>query len=160
MGKSRKTTYLVDTTQVVDTQTGEIATVETVKRHKISVDSEPFYMVFIDYIAPFYNLSNTTSKNVLAWMCTKAEFNTGKISLSTKDRDDIINLLGIKKSALSNALKELNEKDLIKGEKGSYIINPQIFWKGDLLTRNNLLNTKEIQVSFNISLDGTDLKEI
>lgn len=39
----------------------------------------------------------------------------------------MMNDLNIKKSSLSNILKELNDKNLIKGEKGTYIINPQIF---------------------------------
>lgn len=60
-------------------------------------------------------------------MCNKAAFNTGQISLSSKDRLDLMNELDIKKTTLSNALKELADKNLISGSKGSYTINPQIF---------------------------------
>ena len=66
MRKSRKNIYQVETKEVVDLETGEIGTIETVKKQKISFESEPFYMVFIDYVAPLYKLSNSTSKNVLA----------------------------------------------------------------------------------------------
>lgn len=38
-----------------------------------------------------------------------------------------MNELDIKKTTLSNALKELSDKNLINGNKGSYTINPQIF---------------------------------
>lgn len=38
-----------------------------------------------------------------------------------------MNELDIKKTTLSNALKELADKNLISGSKGSYTINPQIF---------------------------------
>ena len=127
MAKSRKNTYFVETTEVVDKETGEIGKVENVKKQKITIESEPFYMVFIDYIAPLFNLSNSTAKSVLAWMCSKATFNTGQISLSPSDRESMMKELNIKKSALSNILKELKEKNLISGDKGTYIINPQIF---------------------------------
>lgn len=159
MRKSRKNIYQVETKEVVDLETGEIGTIETVKKQKISFDSEPFYMVFIDYVAPWYKLSNSTSKNVLAWLCNKAAFNTGQISLSSKDRLDLMNELDIKKTTLSNALKELSDKNLISGNKGSYTINPQIFWKGDLLTRNKILDVHEIQVAFSINPDTANLKE-
>lgn len=159
MAKSRTTTYLVDTTEVVDMETGEIGKIERTKRQKINVESEPFYMVFIDHVAPFYNLTNGTAKNVLAWMCNRATFNTGQISLSSKDREKLMEDLNIKKSALSNILKELKKKNLISGDKGTYTINPQIFWKGDLLTRKALLDVKEIQVAFSINLDSANLKE-
>jgi len=66
MQKSRKNIYDVETREVVDMATGEVGTIETVKRQRISFESEPFYMVFIDYVAPLYKLSNSTSKNVLA----------------------------------------------------------------------------------------------
>lgn len=62
----RKITYDSKETTVIDRQTGEIAKVELQKRSKIYVDSEPFYMVFIDYMAPLYDLKNGTSKAVLS----------------------------------------------------------------------------------------------
>lgn len=127
MAKTRKTTYSVETKEVIDTQTGEIGKLETTKRQKITIESEPFYMVFIDYIAPLFKLSNSTAKSVLAWMCSRATFNTGQISLSPNDRTQLMQDLNIKKSALSNILKELNDKNLIKGDRGTYTINPQIF---------------------------------
>lgn len=152
MGKIRKTTYRVDTKEVIDRETGEYGKIEIAKKQKIAIDSEPFYMVFVDYVSPFFNLSNITSKNVLVWMCNRAEFNTGKISISSKDRTCMMEELKVKKSAISNAIKELSDKKLISGEKGSYIINPQIFWKGDLLTRNAMLDVKAIQVAFELEL--------
>lgn len=66
MNKSRKNTYYVETKEVVDLETGEVGVVEQVKHQKISIESEPFYMVFIDYVAPLFNLSNSTAKSVLA----------------------------------------------------------------------------------------------
>lgn len=61
----RKNIYESEVKEVVDLETGEIGKIETRKRAKITIDSEPFYMVFIQHIAPFYNLTNGTAKNVL-----------------------------------------------------------------------------------------------
>jgi hypothetical protein len=49
-------------------------------------------------------------------------------------------------------------KKLISGKGGSYVINPQIFWRGDLLSRNALLDTKEIQITFSINPESADLE--
>ena len=155
----RKTVYNSEVREVVDLDTGEVGKVEKVKRAKITIDSEPFYMVFIDHIAPFYNLTNGTAKNVLTWLCTNATFNTGKISLAPGDRKKLCEDLDIKPTTLSNSLKELSDKKLIDGSSGSYTINPQVFWKGDLLSRNALLNTREIRVTFDLDLKSANIEE-
>lgn len=123
----RTNTYYVATKEVADLTTGEIARVEQVKKQKVSFDSEPFYMVFIDYMAPLFNLKNGTSKSVLSKLCELAEFNTGKVNLASATRQEICEQLQIRNNVLSMSLKELCEKKLISGEKGSYIINAQIF---------------------------------
>lgn len=123
----RKNIYNTTTTTVLDKETGEISTVEIVKKHRIEIESEPFYMVFIDHMAPLFNLKNGTSKAVLSMLCAIAEFNTGKVNLSPAERDVICDSLQISKNSLSISLKELCTKNLINGCRGSYVINPQIF---------------------------------
>ncbi len=54
-------------------------------------------------------------------------FNTGQVSLGAADRKKLCGDLGIKNNVLSNSLKELVDKSLIRGSKGSYFINPQVF---------------------------------
>lgn len=122
----RKSTYSVETTSVLNSD-GTYSTVETKKKQRIKIESEPFYMVFIDHVAPFYNLKNGTSKSVLCCLCNRAAFNTGKVSLSTADRAEICKELKISKNVLSISLKDLVSKKLITGERGTYTINPQIF---------------------------------
>ena len=154
----RKITYSSEETTVIDRQTGEVAKVELHKRSKVHIDSEPFYMVFIDYMAPLYDLKNGTSKAVLSWLCTHAQFNTGKVSISSEDRKEMAATLNISKVTITQCLKELTTKKLISGKGGTYVINPQIFWRGDLLSRNALLGTKEIQITFSIKPESADLE--
>ena len=148
-----KNVYQVTTREVLDRTTGEIGFAETVKKQKITIESESFYMVFIDYMAPLFSLKNGTSKAVLSKLCEMAEFNTGKVNLSISARDKICKQLDIKKSTLSMCLKELVEKKLIAGSKGTYTINAQIFWKGDLRSRSAYINSKEFTISFTVPLE-------
>ena len=55
-------------TQTVDVNTGEILQYETQKTYTRKIESESFYMTFIDYIAPLFNLKSDAAKNVLNWM--------------------------------------------------------------------------------------------
>lgn len=155
----RKNVYNTTSTIVVDKETGEISQVETVKKQKIEITSEPFYMVFIDYMAPIFSLKNGTSKSVLSKLCSMAEFNTGKVSLGAADRDQICEELNIKKNVLSMAIKELCDKKLVEGTRGRYVINPQIFWKGDLKTRNAILDAKALQITFEVLPEDMNLEK-
>ena len=68
----RKNVYQSTTKIVVDRETGEIAQIETVKKQKIEINSEPFYMVFIDYMAPIFSLKmahrNLYYLNYVQWL--------------------------------------------------------------------------------------------
>ena len=137
-------------TQTVDVNTGEILQYETQKTYTRKIESESFYMTFIDYIAPLFNLKSDAAKNVLNWMCCHAEYNTGKVQLTTNQRDLACEELGMKSNSLSNHLKKLKDLSLISGEKGDFIINPQIFWKGDTITRDKMLKDNEIKIIFKL----------
>lgn len=137
-------------TQTVDLSTGEIVQCDTTKTYTRKIESESFYMTFIDYIAPLYNLKSDAAKNVLNWMCCHAEYNTGKVQLTTNQRDLACEELGMKSNSLSNHLKKLKDLKLIEGERGDFIINPQIFWKGDTVTRDKMLRDNEIKIIFKL----------
>ena len=59
----------------------------------------------------------------------------------------------MKSNSLSNHLKKLKDLKLIDGDRGDFIINPQIFWKGDTVTRNKLLADNEIKIMFKIGYE-------
>lgn len=60
-------------------------------------------------------------------MCKHAEWNTGKVSLTTADRKEITKTFNLTNNSITNYLRKLKELKLISGENGSYVINPQIF---------------------------------
>ena len=134
--------------EFVDTQTGEVTKVETAKVYKERIKEDSFYMTFIDFIAPLYKLNSETSRKLLTWMCENAEFNTGKIKLTSGDRKEIAAKLNITNNAITNCLAALKKAKLISGGSGNFEINPQIFWKGDLSIRRELLKANDFKVKF------------
>ena len=68
----------------------------------------------------------------------------------TADRVKMAADIGICSNTITNNLKKLKELKLIDGEKGSFVINPQIFWKGDKSVRDSLLKTEEFKIKFSI----------
>lgn len=147
----------------VDPETGEEVKLETSKVYSERVKEDSFYMTFIDFIAPLYKLSSDSARKLLTWMCEHAEYNTGKISLATGDRLEIASTFNISNNTITNSLAALKKLGLISGSKGRFEINPQIFWKGDLLMRKKLLKDKDFKVKFVIDdeekSETTEIKE-
>jgi hypothetical protein len=137
-------------TQIVDVNTGEVMEYETQKVFTKKIKNDHFYMTYIDFISPLFNLRTDTAKSVLEWMCCRAEYNTGKVALTTSARKELCEHLDISPNTLTNNLKKLKDLKIISGEKGEFIINPQIFWKGDSQSRDNMLNIDEIKLTFDI----------
>ena len=124
--------------------------------HK-ATESEPFYMVFIDYVKWMYNVKSATTIKILHQLMEMADFNTGEVSLSPGKRKEIMNQFNISRSSFTQSLNYLIEQNILQqkfyvdkntGEltneeiKGEYRINPDMFWKGDLKKR------KELRVTF------------
>lgn len=131
------------TIESVDKSTGEVIVQTTSKSYSVKTDVDTFYMSFVEFMQPFFELRSTTDKNLIVRLCTEAEYNTGKVYITTEYRDTLCEFLGIDKTALSKSLKRLKDKGLLFGDRGSYVINPIIFWKGDTKTRDTLLKSKD-----------------
>lgn len=126
-------------------------------------DQDRFYMTFIDYVKWIYGLTTITTLKVLYQLLEIAEYNTGEISLSPGKRQEIMDAIGIKKSAFTQALNQLVESgaleikyrvdsngNIIKNKdgapeivRGEYRISPEMFWKGELKKRAELKVTFE-----------------
>lgn len=136
--------------EIVDVSTGELIKVDTQKVFTEKINPNHFYMTFLDYIAPLYKLKSVSARNTLDWCCEQAQYNTGIIELTGAKRVQLCECLGINNNQLTNNLKKLKELNLISGGKGQFKINPEIFWKGDLQSRKQLLEGKSLEVSFKI----------
>jgi hypothetical protein len=130
--------------EILDKETGELVNVTTEKVYSIDAPKDKFFMTFFENLASFYKIKSIVDIKVLTWMCSHAEYNTGQVRLSTADRKELCTELDIKNSGLSLSLKRLKELNLISGEDGRFEVSPEVFWKGDTLTRK-----KKITIEFN-----------
>lgn len=130
---------------------------------EIDTDKEPYYLTFLNCIGWMYNIRGGVVMNVMAKLMERAEFNTGIVNISTDTRRRIEDDLGISPPALCRALSTLEENGAITRtkykerktgnlvtSKCEYLINPEMFWKGDMRTR------KSIMVSFRAVYDDED----
>ena len=129
--------YLKNETTVVDQETGEIITTSRTFGIKTSVDE--FYMSYISNMVGFFNLKSAIDCKLITKMCMIADYNTGRVLITPEVRRDILSLLVISSQQMSNSLAALKKIGLIKGSKGTYYLNPMVYWKGTNDSRNSIL---------------------
>jgi hypothetical protein len=150
-------THLLESTkhEFVDPETGEVKFTETNKVVKINMGKqEEFFMTYCNYLKSFYNLKYADDIKILIKMNEWAIFDTGEVQLSPKRRLAVTEELGIRNDAISKSLKRLKDLKVIDGDKGDYVINPTMFWKGDRAKRMELLRKEGgLSVTFNFEID-------
>lgn len=134
---------------IVNHTTGE--TVTTAKEYSIKTTPDSFYMVFIDSMSKIFEIKSLIDRKLLSKLCMKAEFNTGIVSISQADRKVILKELEINSPQMSKSLSNLIKLKLISGSEGTYVINPSVFWKGDMKSREALMKNNSINIT--ISFD-------
>lgn len=152
MTKQYKTSTTITRHQNPDTKIWE--EVETKKVHKITIKpDDEFYMVYIKYMSPYYDLKYADDIKMLGKLCEWAEFERGIVYLTSGRRKEITETLGIHNSNISNSLKRLKDLKLISGSDGEFEINPVVFWKGSKASRMEMMRKEGIQVKFNFILE-------
>jgi hypothetical protein len=146
-----------NTRDIVDPETGEITGSETNKFVEIKLGKqEEFFMTYCKYLSSFYELKYADDIKIIIKFNEWAEFDTGKVDLTPKKRLEITESLGIRNDSISKSLRRLLDIGLINGDRGSYVINPIIFWKGDKAKRKELLESEGLKVEFNFKIDHED----
>lgn len=147
-----KKLILTSTKEIIDQTTGEVKSYESQKVFSEKITPGKFFFAFIGHMVPFYKVTNSVPVKILVWMCERAQFNTGKVLLTADERDELCKYLDISQSQLTHGLKKLKDEGLIEGERGrgTFLINPEIFWKGELSERKQILENKELQISFEL----------
>ena len=137
--------------EILDRETGEILKYDSQKIFTEKINPDHFYITFFDYFGPVRQLKQGVTRRILDWMCEHAGFNTGIVVLSTSERQQMSQDLGIANNQITNNLKILKDLNIISGEKGTFKINSEIFWKGELsIRRKELLENKNLQISFEL----------
>lgn len=144
--------FVTSTTRTITDENGITRERTESKQFVYRTDEDSFYAVFISYVKWLYKINSAVTIKVLLYMLDIAEFNTGRVSLTAGERSNIMEELHISSQALSRAVRELVSVEAISknyivnretGEqrerKGEYLINPEMFWKGELKKRRQLV---------------------
>lgn len=142
--------YLKNETTHVDKETGEVLV--SSKTYSINVNQDEFYMTFIENMAGFFKLKSVVDIKVLTKFCIMAEYNTGKVVLSAAERKELVTFLDISIQQLTNSINNLKKNALINGEKGTYKLNPLVFWKGKNDVRNGLIKDNKVNITFDFEI--------
>lgn len=143
-----------ETHQRVDPETGELITFDSSKLHVVKVESEDkFVQIYFEMLKTFYEIKYVSDLKLIVELSAQADYNTGRIDLSPRLRESICEKIGLSKSHLSKSLKRLKELSLISGDRGSYLINEAVFWKGDKKTRKELMSKKGLEFIVQFKLD-------
>ena len=129
----------------LDLSTGELKTIRktfSIKPKK----AEEFYFTFLSGLNAICALTRPSDIKILAILCARAEFNTGKVKVTSHDRKEIIKTLDTSPQSFSNSIKRLKDADLLNGDRGEYELNPQHFWKGTTDQRATLLKERSAEV--------------
>ncbi len=143
---------LKNETQVeyLDSETGELKIMTTSKTYSIPVTNDSFYMTFFENMSGFFKIKSAIELKLIIKICTLAEYNTGKCNITSYLRKDICDELEITNQQFTNNIKSLKNKNLITGERGTYMINPLIFWKGSTKERDNLIKDSILNLKITI----------
>jgi len=80
--------------------------------------------------------------NTFIIMCINAQ-EDGKLSVSKNLRYEFEDMLSLTTQSLSNSIARLKEGGLVEGERGIYILKPEVLWKGDLESRKKFFTEGE-----------------
>lgn len=134
--------------EYINAETGETTRIELTKSFTYKCKEDNFIMIFYEFIRSISDLKSFKAFQVLAEFARYVDWNTGHVILSPGRRREICKVLNITKNNLSTYLKALVKSKLIFGQQSEYTVNPQVFWKGDLDKRREILKNKEFYVEF------------
>ena len=127
------------------------------KKFSVKVKVENFYITYIDNLSGYLKLTSNADKIVLAYLCTKAEYDTGRAAISAEERLKACEMISISSQQFTNSVSKLKQLKLITGRSGFYMINPAIFWKGNSKTRSKLLKDNKLAVEFDFVVDDSPI---
>lgn len=76
----------------------------------------------------------------LATMCLHAQSN-GNLPVSKVLREEFQKELNMTTQSLTNSIARLREEGLLTGERGFYVLKPEVLWDGDSKSRIEFLTT-------------------
>lgn len=142
----------------VNTATGEIHEFSEHKSVQLK-KTEPFFQVYSQQILALYStdVMNATTK-VLYKMLEYAEWNTGKVFMTADRVDEIMSSCNMSRASYHRGVKELISKGIITKGKGSYTIAENMYWKGDMKMREDIMKAK-MKITFTPVLEENNQRD-
>lgn len=129
------------------TPEGEVVSTDVRKTYIVKLDdTDRFFMVYFNMLQSFYEIKYLKDMKLLIKLIESAEYNTGKVSVTTQRRLDLCTELDVTSTNLSAGFKRLLDLNLISGTKGDYLINESAFWKGEANIRKGILKDKGLDI--------------
>lgn len=104
-----------------------------------NVPYEKFVKVYLEDFSGLLDIGKGEVK-VLTYCWKVSEYNTGRIFLVKKVKQEMANEVGIGADSIDNIITKLTRKKLLINEGSAvYRLNPNLFWKGDEAERAHIL---------------------
>ena len=133
--------------QQIDPETGEVISFSKCKSIQLK-ETEPFFLTYSKQILALYNTNvfNKATK-VLYKMLEFSEWNTGKVHMTIDRVEEVLDTCNISKASYYRVLNDLVDVGIIIKRRGYYQIAENMFWKGELKMREQVVNAK-MKISF------------
>jgi predicted transcriptional regulator len=86
--------------------------------------------LYLSEVNPLDKIKSNTAKSLILYL--NEIFRDQIVKICTKTKNEICDKFNINHSTLSKCFKTLKELNVIKGNKGKYMINPEMFYKGSI----------------------------
>ena len=130
-----KLTHTDPETQVIDERI-ESVIIEPYK-------TEPFFLTYSKQICSLCGMSIFNATIKVLWKILEfTEWDTGVASITVNKREEIMKACNISNTSYYRAVDDLVKAGIIYKDRGSYMINPDMFWKGNAKSRKSLIEAK------------------
>lgn len=136
MKKTKSTIY--EEVKTVVSEDGETISAEITTIKKVS--KETFLQVYLDDFMSLMKIKEGSEYKIVLWIGKNMNFDTNEIALIKAIKERMAIDIGTNIRTIDNSVSSLVAKKILtqKG-RGLFILNPKLFFKGSLDSRNNLL---------------------
>lgn len=136
MRKTKSVVY--EESKSVVNEHGEMLSAEitTIKK----VNKETFLQVYLDDFMSLMKIKEGSEYKIVLWIGKNMNYDTNEIALIKVIKERMSIDIGTNIRTINNSVSALvSKKILIQKGRGLFILNPKLFFKGSLDSRNNLL---------------------
>lgn len=151
---AKNKTIIFEESKTIISEEGEVISAELTTIKKVS--KETFLQVYLDDFMSLMSIKEGSEYKIVLWIGKNMNFDTNEIALIKAIKDRMASDIGTNVRTINNSISSLVSKNvLIQKARGLFILNPKLFFKGSLDSRNNLL-----KVIRKVEYEFTDYEEV